>query len=211
MMRTTLVRSTIKCLLLFTALGVVGGCGGGAASSPADHLGLANRHGYWSHLSRRGVRQERAHGFHADQSPFLDIGTPKTMPPGMLKAALGVLGQSGPARLGFGRARYVTTPLGVGLWVVVGRGVTCMFQARTAAMSCNTTYSASRRGLFLGVYALGRHPSESPSRFLSLGITPTWAKTIHFRVGRQKRQLHIMNGVFAIRTDRPIQMGRLEG
>jgi hypothetical protein len=164
--------------------------------------------GWQVQLVQRAVRlQEQAR----KPWPFAPMrAQAEFMPPRFRHDAKATLGK-GQQQLGlqFDRAQYVDTDVGIGIWVVRGKGVTCIFHAITAAAACNTNVDAGRRGLAL-VVGEGSSPSPGalPLRFLALGIAPDWARAVRLKslASSSKRTAPVVDNAFAIRARGPISL-----
>jgi hypothetical protein len=144
--------------------------------------------------------------------PFAALkGNAELMPKIMRRAAIASLG--GHQRLGlrFDRAQYVSTSTDVGIWVVRGTGVTCIFQDRKAAAGCATDANASRQGLAL-VVGYGRPSSNAklPARFLTFGIAPNSVKAVRLKaIGGGSTTVPIVENAYGLRTRAPIEVEKL--
>jgi hypothetical protein len=108
--------------------------------------------------------------------------------------------------LRFDEARYGRAPTGVGLWVVSGRGVTCMFRAVGIASTCSTTVDAYRYGVLLQSYKVGSAPSARPTHFVALGIAPDGAKTVSVKSGERSRSIPIIDNAFRVQAEAQIRI-----
>jgi hypothetical protein len=159
----------------------------------------------WHEVVREGVKGVRAHGL-PRKWPFSSVRpTAAGMTPRVKREALEVLGSAAPLRLRFEEARYARTPAGVGLWVVPGRGVICMFRAVRMASSCSTTVEAYRRGLLLQTYT-SPIPEARPTRFTALGIAPDWARAVSARIGGKSWTIPIVDNAFGAAAKAPIRI-----
>jgi hypothetical protein len=163
----------------------------------------------WRQLSDRGL--EEVEDSHAHQGlPFAALqGNSRKFSIRMRRAVSETLGPARSLGLRFDRARYASTPIGVDLWMVPGRGVTCLVRAKTAASVCNTTVVAERRGILLEIFKPGTSPQDLPTRFLALGIAPNWTKKVQVKVGRKVRTIPVIDNAYGIRANVPIQFQRL--
>jgi hypothetical protein len=160
----------------------------------------------WKRLMRRGLAQERARKFDPAAAVAATVGVAKSMPPEMRRAVGRVMQEAEPLALQFDDARFVNTTIGVGLWVVQGRGVTCLFQAVTGAVSCSPAPSAEKQGLLLGVYKFDPSAQKRPSNFVVLGVAPDWAKVVRATVGRRRIKILIADNAYGYRAEVPIKV-----
>ena len=105
-------------------------------------------------------------------------------------------------------ARYVETPRG-GLWVVNGKGVTCIVEAIGRAISCVDTRVLFHTGVVLGTVQTSTQ-FDRPRSFSVWGIAPNWAKTAQLYVGGKTRMVIIRNNAYALQSHFPIVLDRLE-
>jgi hypothetical protein len=137
---------------------------------------------------------------------------PEAMPPRLIQAANATLGR-GHRVLGlrFDRAQYVDTTAGIGIWVVRGKGVTCIFHARTAAAACSTDAEAGYRGMIL-VVGDGPQPAPGtlPTRFLALGIAPNLTRAVRLEIASgASKTVPIIDNAFALRAREPMNLQEL--
>jgi hypothetical protein len=129
------------------------------------------------------------------------------MPPTFRSAVIKTLG--GHQRLGlhFDRARHVNTAVGVGIWVVRGNGITCIFEANRGASSCAGDAYVVRQGLEL---VLGQgtplpHNRGIPGHFLALGIAPDSVKAVRLKVvGDKSITVPVIKDAYGLRAGAPI-------
>lgn len=105
-------------------------------------------------------------------------------------------------------ARYV--PTDSGLWVVNGRGETCIIQAHGGAVSCVPRASLFRKGVALGVVNLGPPPDRKPREFIVAGIVPNWIKAVDVQVGDKGRLITVRHNSYSVRAAVPILVKRFE-
>jgi hypothetical protein len=178
-------------------------------SGDADHPASTTNPRIWQQLVQDGLRDARTYGL-AERWPFSAINSTATgMPLHLRREALEILGPAAPLRLHFDEARYVRTPIDFALWVVPGRGVTCMFRTVRIVSSCRTTVYAYRHGMVLQTAKPGTSPRSRPSLFTLTGIAPDWTRTISVRAGRELRTIPIIDNVFADKARVPFQIVRL--
>ncbi len=161
---------------------------------------------HWEKLANRGLAELRARPA-GQRWPYSHLrGDGQEMPRRMREEVSESLEGSGPLKLRFDHSQYAVTPAGVGLWIVRGKGVTCMFQDKTGAASCATTAQVERRGLFLEVYRAGPPPGAKPTHFVALGIAPDWAQSVRATIGRGSRVIPIVDNLYSQRAETPIRI-----
>jgi hypothetical protein len=131
------------------------------------------------------------------------------MPAPMRRAVGETIGSGRILHLDLNHAHLIRTPLGVRVWVVEGRGVTCVIRDRTATSTCVTTVNARKRGLLLEVYKPSEQPKGLPSHFLALGITPNWARSVLVSIGPTRKAIPIDQHLYALRAEEPVEVKRL--
>jgi hypothetical protein len=153
----------------------------------------------WESMVRRGLAELRAK---PDRGYPFSALQEEEMPPEMRDAVLSTLPHSQSLRLRFDRARYGRTQLGGGLWVVPGRGVTCMVRDRTAISLCDTTAQVRERGLALEV------SSRENGRVGSLmfGIAPDRVRVRKAEVRGEERKIPVVGNTFALRAENSIRL-----
>jgi hypothetical protein len=119
------------------------------------------------------------------------------------REAVELLGGADDLGLYFANARYATTSNKVGLWVVPGDGLICMFRAVQLVASCTTTAQAYRYGIVLQVYKPDRE-HDRPTEFASLGIVPDGVKKVPAKVGKQWTTIAVADNTFYVESRRPI-------
>jgi hypothetical protein len=126
------------------------------------------------------------------------------MPPSLRLTAVETLGGK-QFSLRFEQSRYATTLTGLGLWIVKGRSVTCLFQESATVASCAPHVFAAHHGMLL---EMGK-PGNMPTHFLMLGVVPIWASVVHLRTGGKSRTVAIKKQIFAYRSKNPINVARI--
>jgi len=119
----------------------------------------------------------------------------------------------GHQRLGlrFRRAHYLHTSVGVGIWIVPGRNVTCLFQAVEMAAACSINTIITRKG---EVLVVGRRAAPDraaqPVSFLAVGIAPNWVRAILMKpIGKPSRRVPVVNNTYGLRARSPINIEKL--
>lgn len=110
--------------------------------------------------------------------------------------------------LWFDQARYV--PVDSGMWVVNGRGVTCIVRTRGGAVSCENRAALLRSGVSLGVVDLGPPPERKAREFLVLGLVPDWVRAVRVQVGKRTRLVAVEKNSYSLRAPTPILVKRFE-
>lgn len=114
-------------------------------------------------------------------------------------------------RLRFGQAQHLSTSVGVGFWIIEGRGVTCLYREpismhreETLASSCRKTVDARQEGITLETYRVTAAHPDRPSHFLAIGIAPTGARAVSVRMDDSPAKIPVRNGAWGARSERPI-------
>lgn len=143
--------------------------------------------------------------------PPLAITTtpPESMPSDMRRKVHETIGPSRIMRLQFAQAQHVRTQIGIGVWVVEGRGVTCAVRGGVGSATCQTSVRARRHGLLLEVYRVGRDPAAPPTHFTAFGVAPNWARIVVVRIGHHRKEIPVVNHAYALRAKQPIEVQRL--
>jgi hypothetical protein len=157
----------------------------------------------WETLVARGRRE--APPAHRQHWPFAKIvAASGGMPEALRAEAEEALGDGGRLGLRFGQARYGATPGGVGLWVVPGDGVTCMFRSPSIAAACRTTAQAYRNGIVLQTYKLGKSHHGRPKSFAALGIAPDGLRFMALEIGKRRTSIPLHGNVYLVESRSPI-------
>lgn len=175
-------------------------------SQPDRYLNArqAQEHRAWKRLVRVGQREGRS-GY-LPQWPFTAVvPAPGGMPFSLQKKARTVLGGGGPLGLDFSSAKYVTTQNHLRLWVVLGKGVACMFRQLHLAASCTTRSQAFRHGIVLQIYKLNRVGGE-PTTFTAIGIAPDGVQAISMRAGDRRMKVPVVNNTYWAEASKPISV-----
>jgi hypothetical protein len=134
---------------------------------------------------------------------------PESMPPGMRRKVHETIGPSGVMQLDFDQAQLVRTQIGLGVWVVEGRGVTCAFRDGVGSSICQTSVQARRHGLLLEVYKVGKDLMAPPTHFTAFGVAPNWAHIVVAKIGGRQREIPVVSHAYALRAEQPIEVQRL--
>jgi hypothetical protein len=114
-----------------------------------------------------------------------------------------------PGGLHFGHAQYARTEAD-DIWIVSGSQVTCVAQAGRGAIACDSAAAFADRGLALGAFDAPRRPTGRLRDFLVLGVAPDWADAARLETGGVLRRVPIEGNAYALRSDAPITLERLE-
>jgi hypothetical protein len=120
-----------------------------------------------------------------------------------IREALGPEGEE--LGLNFDRAYYLDTSLAVGIWIVWGRGVICLFNGHSFSMACDTSIRATQDGL---VIVSGPSPAayERPA-VVALGLVPDGVHAVRLGLlGGRDRVVPVVRNTFALRAHRPIMV-----
>lgn len=159
----------------------------------------------WRQITKKSRQESRPRNLRS--WPFAAIVRPlHPMRATLRKEAKEVLGN--PAHLGlrFGSARHVVAPNGVGLWVVSGRSVTCMFRAVNIAGTCSPTAEAYRHGLLLELYKLDKGHGRRPTTFTVFGIAPDGVRSVAGQAGGQPIEIPVVHNAFSATASGPINV-----
>lgn len=194
-------------LLSLILLGVIlAGCGTGGQSGDETQAQPVR-------LSRQAAEAESTlvhrgmHGLErvkAEKLPPLPLARtePRPMPAQTRRAVTETIGPVPRFRLDFDHAYYAKTPLGLGIWMVLGRGVTCLFLNRYGNSTCGTTLAARRKGLSLGLY--GHKGSDHPKAvFVVVGVVPAGVTGVSVRVGHGKETVRVQGHTWGVRSSQP--------
>jgi hypothetical protein len=111
--------------------------------------------------------------------------------------------------LDFDSARRATTPSGMSLWMVSGRGVMCLVRTERIAIACSGEKKANRRGVLLQIHRAAPAPNELA--FVTIGIVPNWATGISLQIGDVPITLPIQANAFDFGAARSIRVLQLAG
>ena len=111
--------------------------------------------------------------------------------------------------LKFGDAHYMS--IGArGVWLVSGRGVTCLVEARTGALQCVTVTEFVTGGIALGLFGSLNHRSSDSRRFALLGVAPDWATFAWVRIGSAVRRIAVRHNIYTLSAAKPIVLDHLD-
>lgn len=136
-------------------------------------------------------------------------GRPEPMPAAMRGAVENTIGLAPELHLRFARSQLIRAPGGQDLWLVEGRGVTCLFRAGVGTSTCQTTAATRQGGAQIAVSLPPRAGSSQPSGFLLVGVAPNWARAIRVLIGNQRVYVPIHHHVYEARRTNPIRPGPL--
>ena len=170
------------------------------SSALSRHTTMATR---WKALADQGVREKPVF----KTWPFAAFrGPSRAMPTDRREASASTLGEPDPLGLDFDQARYAMSRARVGLWMVPGRGVTCLIKGGIVAATCDTTSNTERKGLSLEVFKPGPPPKRRPTHFLALGVVPNGVKGLRVRVGKRTSVISVSDNTYSMRAEVPIQI-----
>jgi hypothetical protein len=205
-MRPRNIILTAAILTAFVAgLALIAGSSGEDKSAPAK-----TPLGPWARLVQMADESPRPR----EAWPFASLrGEPTAMPPALERKARETLGR-GHRQLGlrFEHAQHLKTSLGFGIWILRGKGVTCMFHGTATLVACNATAQVSRYGLKMvgGDDPTPPPPGVLPDRFLAFGIAPDWARAVRVRiVGGASKTISIDDNTYVLRARAPINVEQL--
>lgn len=160
-----------------------------------------------------GTRLSAREGVPDGPLPFTVLRSKaEPMPPRLRRLSVRNLGGASRSRrlgLDFGRAQYVHTAVGNGIWIVRGAGITCIFQARKAASACAGNRYVVKMGLSLVVGVELATGSELPRHFLALAIAPDGVEAVRLKVlGGASTTVPVADNAYAFRADAPINIER---
>jgi hypothetical protein len=135
-------------------------------------------------------------------------GAPEDMPKA-LRRQIRRLKAGKPFHLRFDEAQHARTPIGVGIWIVEGAGITCIFREGLPASACEPTGDTKLNGISLGTYTTDKAHPGRPLSFLALGVVPEGVRAVLARVASSRRAVRVRNGAWAIRAKTPIKIERL--
>ena len=78
-------------------------------------------------------------------------------------------------------------------------------------MACDAMARVAKHGLSLVVFEPPDHPGGPLRDFLVLGAAPDWAEAVRVKVGNKIRRVAVRGNTYALHTEAPITMLRLEG
>ncbi len=160
----------------------------------------------WQAAVRRGIAQANGSTSLA-RWPFSSIPVHQDGAPHAVEQSItGLLGPARPLGLRFDAARSIVTARGQRIWVVPGRAVICMFRTPRLASSCDTATNASRRGLVLVTYKIGKDPKAPPRNFELLGLVPDGFHSATLKIGARRVQVRASTNTISYRAKAPISV-----
>lgn len=204
-----------RTIMLVVALVVVFAVGwlfvrmGNDGSSVRETHPKSNTSGWKHKLSQRGISESRESQEEGLVPQMAAHSAPEAMPMRMRRRIAEVLHGVGALHLQFNKAQRGRTPVGVDLWIVEGRGVTCLFLEETLASSCRTRVEARRQGIWLETYKISKVHPEQPSHFLALGAVPDGVHVVPVTIAGSPRAVRVRKNVWAIRAETPIEFRRM--
>jgi hypothetical protein len=132
------------------------------------------------------------------------------MPDGLRRRAVRNLGGEQDLGLNFRRTHYVETAIGIGIWVVRGNLVACIFQARHAAAACAPERQIANNGLSLVVGHADGSRYNMPTHFFAIGIAPNDITAVKLMpLGGQTKVVPVIDNAYGLRADTPIRVQQL--
>jgi hypothetical protein len=160
----------------------------------------------WIQLAHESLANDQA----LTSWPFTGLrAQAQAMPLQMRHAARDTLGvDQNYLSLNYDQVEYARTAIGVGIWVVKGNGVTCIFQDKSGAATCSTNVNFVHHGGLLVVGKANQFSPTSfkrPTQFLAIGIAPDSIKAARLRVlGQKARRIPVVGNTFGLRAGAPI-------
>lgn len=111
-------------------------------------------------------------------------------------------------KLRLNRARHA--PAGSGVWVVNGRGVTCIVEAHGGAVACVPRGIFLREGVALGVVEPGPPHTRKGREFLVLGVVPNQVRAVDLQVGHEKRVIAVRENSYSLGSFDPVVVNGFE-
>ncbi len=151
---------------------------------------------------------------HAGESwPFYALqGKRQSVPSPLRRAAEATLGKAyNGLGLRFTAAHRLNTRVGIPIWVIPGRKITCLFRAQMVAVACDDDDGVRHRGLFLVVgEGKSRRKHGMPARFAIFGLVPNWSKKARLKIlGGKSVMAPVTGNTFAYRATMPIEVKQL--
>ena len=165
----------------------------------------------WIQLAHEAAHDSLANDQALESWPFTGLhAKEQAMPLKMRDEARGTLGRDqNSLGLKYNHVQYARTDIGVGIWVVNGNGVTCIFQDKSGAATCSTNVNFVQQGGLLVVGNANRSSQTSffrrPTQFLAIGIAPDSIKAVRLRVlGHKAREVPVVGNTYGLRAQAPI-------
>lgn len=134
------------------------------------------------------------------------LGSLEVMPAAVQRRIRDNLTSPKSLRLRFDRAQHARAPIGVGVWLVEGPDVTCIFREGLPASSCLKTAEAKRNGISLGTYRTDKAHHGRPVDFLALGVVPVGIRAVRVEIVGSRRVVQAPSGVWAVRAKAAIKV-----
>lgn len=164
----------------------------------------------WAARLRRGSLEERRSG-EAKGLPALTgrYGPAEGMPVAAQDAIDHNVRGIGTLSLHFAEAQYAKAAGGVGLWIVEGPSVTCIFPDGSPSSSCKPSAAANETGITLETYRISKVHPRRPTGFLALGVVPAGVRAMSVTINGSPKIARVRNGVWSMRANAPIEYRRL--
>lgn len=166
---------------------------------PSGDVRQAATSSQWGQLVNRGREEARAAVL--ARWPFAAIKVGPRMPEPLRKRAWQTLGGPEQFALRFNDARFARTSGRVGVWLVPGNHVICMFRAANMAGACSTSARVYRQGLVLQTY---KQRDGRPRSYTSLGVVPDHFKTVPAKLGNRWIQVPVIDNTFYVESKKSI-------
>nr|MDQ2629888.1 hypothetical protein [Actinomycetota bacterium] len=138
------------------------------------------------------------------------LGSPERVPRGVQDELEENVAELGALRLDFENAELVQAPGTKSVWIVEGRGVTCIVYGRRApALSCDTRVDAGLNGITVGTYESSSDSPDRPTSFTAAGIVPRGVYAVTVQIGREARTLPVRGRSWATRAPEAIRVRQL--
>lgn len=157
-------------------------------------------------LASQGLRQLRRARADGQQPGPVRQGRPRAVPVVMRRRIARNLLSVAPLHLHWAEARYAHTRRGIGIWVVEGRGLVCIFRDRSPATACDTRLNVGRRGIYVETYGLSKGRPSVPTAYRVLGIAPPGARTLRAESGGAFVVIPVANRTFEYRSNHPVRV-----
>lgn len=154
-------------------------------------------------LVKEGLAELRRHP-DAPQRLLGPLG-PAENPPTRLRAQLSAyIGPAPLFALRYRSAQRLDTTLGPSLWLIPGRGVTCLYHPK-GGLGCQTTVSVVRSGLVLQSFRRAG-PTSRSYRYLAMGLPPSGVTRVLLSTRGIHRVLTISRHIFVARAPTPLRV-----
>ena len=103
------------------------------------------------------------------------------------------------------RGYFLNTSIGTRIWVTMGHEIVCIFNGRSFAVACDTSYNTAKYGL---VSVSGPSPAAFKHPPVeAVGIAPDGIRSVRLGVlGKPDHLVPVISNTFGLRTHSPIQV-----